>query len=115
MRSRSLIESWEKIFESIRSHPITFLLLVIAVVCTFAGFFWVVNFIAADTPAEALSKWGKRLPAGWEAGVMSHGEYFEWYTISGHPGMFAGAVCWLAGSVALVGYLHKRLQGAPAA
>jgi hypothetical protein len=91
------------------------LLLVLAVMSTFLGFFWVVNFCVADTPAEALAKRSISLPTGWEAGVMNHGEYFEWYTISAHPFAFAGAVLWLAASGALVTYLQKRLRNAKVA
>jgi hypothetical protein len=111
----SLVDSWKEAFESVRSHPITWVLLVVAVLSTFVGFFCTVNFCVADTPAEALAKRDISLPAGWEAGVMNHGEYFEWYTISAHPFAFAGAVSWLAASAALVIYLRKRLRDARAA
>jgi hypothetical protein len=113
--SQNPVDSFKKTFKSVRSHPITWLLLAVAAYSMLVGGFWVMNFFVADTPAEALAKRGVRLPPGWEAGVMNHGSYFEWYTISGHPFGFTGAVLWLAGSVALLTYLRKRLRDARAA
>jgi hypothetical protein len=107
-RWRNLVKSWNEVLRSVRSHPVVWLLLAVAVLSTFVGFFWVMNFLVADTPAEALAKWSISLPPNWEAGVMNHGKYFEWYTISAHPFAFVGAVFWLAASASVVVYLHKR-------
>jgi hypothetical protein len=102
-------EKWRRFLTSLRAKPFTWVLLAGTAYCCFVGFFWVMNFFVADTPSEALAKWHRALPPGWEAGVMNHGEYFRWYTVSGHPLAFAGALLWLGGSIGGFGYLLKRL------
>jgi len=104
------IDKWRHFCSSVRARPLAWVLLGASANCCFVGFFWVVNFLVADTPTEALSKWHIALPDGWEAGVMNHGEYFRWYTISGHPYLFTGALLWLGGAVSAFAYLHKRLR-----
>ena len=65
---------------------------------TMAAFFCVVSFVVAVTPAEAASKGGPSMPLEWEAGVLNHGEYYEWYTISRHPVAFGLSVAALVAS-----------------
>ena len=104
------IDKWRHFFSSVRARPIAWVLLGASACCCFVGFFWVINFLVADTPTEALSKWHIALPADWEAGVMNHGEYFRWYTISGHPFFFAGALLWLGDAVGAFANMQKRLR-----
>jgi len=51
-------------------------------------FVCVINFVAAERPSGQNGK----MPANWSAGVMNHGHYFEWYTISDQPLFFAASV-----------------------
>ncbi len=62
-------------------------------------FYIVVNFTAAASPAEALAKYDKPLPAGWTAGVMNHGEYIRWWLIDERPLLFYSALVGLSVSV----------------
>jgi hypothetical protein len=107
------VEKWHRFFASLRAKPFTWVLLGSTWYCCFVGFFWVMNFFVADTPSEALAKWQRSLPPGWEAGVMNHGEYFRWFTIEGHPLLFVGALIWLGASLAAFGYSAKRLGWTP--
>jgi hypothetical protein len=106
-------DQWRFLVDSLRSHPLLWLLLAISMLSVFLGFFWTVNFFVADSPAQALALYGKPLPDGWEAGVMNHGEYFKWYSISGHPVFFAASLTFFGGAIGLFAFLHKRLGFAP--
>ena len=90
---------------------------VLCCLLTFPAFFSVVSFLAAETPEQALDKGQKPLPAGWSAGVMNHGEYYHWWTISQRPVFFAfslgaliGALAFIYGSLFWI-WKKKRIAG----
>jgi hypothetical protein len=56
----------------------------------------------ALTPAQALQAGEPPLPAGWEAGYWSHGEWVQWYSLEQHPLIFIALICSLLLGVALV-------------
>lgn len=74
-------------FESFKRHPAFSIAQLIAAVLVLPALFFTVNFFAADTAAEAARR-GNPLPVGWSAGVMSHGQYYRWWTISERPVFF---------------------------
>ena len=67
----------------------------LAVLAIMPSFFSVVFFCNAVTPENSNGS----IPATWSAGVNNHGTYFEWYTISDRPILFAVSVCALVMSV----------------
>lgn len=77
------------IVATFKKHPLLSLMQIVATFLMFILFFWTVNFFAAVTPEEALRRGYQPFPnGGWEAGVMSHGKYYEWYSIHDHPLFF---------------------------
>lgn len=60
----------------------------VAAVVMFPAFFTVVSFLAA-TSASTAQTLGHPLPAGWTAGVMTHGSYYQWWLIEDRPMMFS--------------------------
>jgi hypothetical protein len=95
---------------SVRAHPFAALLQILFILAAFVGFYCVVNFAVAEAPAQALARYGVAMPSDWEAGVMNHRQYIQWYLISRHPFAFAGAIGWLLGAVAATGYTGKLLD-----
>jgi hypothetical protein len=67
-----------------------------------AAFFVTMSFQGALTNEEAMAKWGKPIPDHWEAGVMNHGEYYEWYTIENHPVLYGVSYAALIGSILFI-------------
>ena len=76
------------ILKTFKKHPLLSLLQIFASFLLFFLFFCLVNFFAAVTPEEALRRGYQPIPSGWEAGVMNHGKYYEWYSIQNHPLLF---------------------------
>ena len=69
--------------------------IVTATIVMFPAFFCVVSFLFAVTPAEAAARGDGTMPSDWEAGVLNHGQYYRWYTISGRPAFFAASLATL--------------------
>jgi hypothetical protein len=46
------------------------------------------NFLLALTPAEAIAQGYPAMPADWETGVWSHGNFYQWYLPQNHPVLF---------------------------
>ena len=93
-----------------RSRPLLAALQIAAAVAMFPAFFCVVSFTAA-TPATQAASEGRPLPAGWTAGVMNHGEYYQWWLIRDRPVIFALAVFLLVSCLAfllLSTFVHRR-------
>lgn len=76
------------ILKTFKKHPLLSLMQIFATFLMFFLFFWTVSFFMAVTPEEALKRGYQPIPSGWEAGVMSHGKYYEWYSIQNHPIFF---------------------------
>jgi hypothetical protein len=68
----------------------------------------VLSFLAAKTPEQAISAGHPPMPPTWEAGVLNHGSYYQWYTISAHPFLFALSVGSLIVSAGLVTYITRH-------
>jgi hypothetical protein len=101
---------WRKAIASMLAHPVEWMLSALALVNGFAAVFCLVNFFEADTPAEALKRHGMTLPPRWDAGVMNHGRYVEWYSIAQHPFAFGASVLWLAAAIGALWYLGRELR-----
>lgn len=50
------------------------------------------------------------MPADWEAGVMNHGSYYQWFTVSDQPILFMLSVALFFGAwlLVIVTVLSKR-------
>jgi hypothetical protein len=96
--------------KSILAHPVAWALFALALVNALAALYSIVNFFEADTRAEALRKYGMTLPPRWDAGVMNHGQYVQWYSISQHPFALGASVLWLAAAVGALWYLGRELR-----
>ena len=59
---------------------------------TMGSLLCVMNFLHAMSPTEANSYSGPKIPTNWEAGVLNHGGYIQWYLISNHPFAFGTAI-----------------------
>lgn len=68
------------------------LLFLMAVALFFVAVLSIISFLFAITPEEALKSGLTPIPAGWEAGVFSHGTYYRWLTIAKHPILFGLSV-----------------------
>jgi len=93
-----------------RSRPLLAALQIAAAVAVFPAFLCVVSFVVATSAARAASE-GKPLLSGWTAGVMNHGEYYQWWLIRDRPVMFALAVFLLVSCLAfllLSALVHRR-------
>ncbi len=71
-----------------RKHRILKLAQFLVFLAIIPAFVATANFIAAETPEQALAKNKQPLPAGWTAGVWNHDHYFRWWTISERPILF---------------------------
>ncbi|HMU88440.1 MAG TPA: hypothetical protein PKC11_12575 [Agitococcus sp.] len=60
-------------------------ILLLALILFLIGAPCVSSFKNAMTPVEAIHKGYPTMPPNWEAGVFSHGDYYQWYTIQKHP------------------------------
>jgi hypothetical protein len=69
----------------------------------------VISFVTAITPQQAEQLHQLTMPSTWEAGVFSHGSYYRWITITGHPILFALSILGLLISISTVAYVHRRL------
>ena len=98
--------------DSVWRHPYRALLIGVAGLNAFAGFFCVVSFLVAESPAHALAERKITLPINWEAGVWNHGAHYEWYLISEHPAIFAAALVWFAAAIFVFDYLQRDLRDA---
>ena len=55
--------------------------------------FSVISFVVAETPEQVNTEAGRIvMDPDWSAGVMNHGEYYEWWTISDRPVLFLASV-----------------------
>jgi hypothetical protein len=89
------------LLQRLQKHPLLPFARIIAFLVGLAAFFPMVSFLAAITPEEARSN-GMPLPAGWTAGVMNHGSYYSWWTISENPCLFGLSVAVLIASVLFI-------------
>jgi hypothetical protein len=74
-----------------------------------AAIFCAASFLVADTPQQALKR-GIPMPSHWEAGVLNHDHYFEWYSLAQHPFAFGGSVVWMFAALVAVLYLRRELR-----
>lgn len=86
-RRESLPDAIAGIRCSLRFAPFQSIAQIIAVIIMFPAFFATVSFFVAE-PRDQIIKKGYSIPNGWEAGVMNHGEYYEWYSMAEHPYYF---------------------------
>jgi hypothetical protein len=82
-----------------------FLIRVVAMLVTALSLYAVFMFLNADPPNQPGHNIScAPMPSHWEAGVCTHGKYFEWYLIRNHPFLFvlslAGFVAGVAGLIA---------------
>ena len=70
------------------------LLQILAALAMFPLFFAFVSWLAAESPKD-----NSTVPASWKAGVMNHGQFYQWRfgTISDSPVAFASCTILLAG------------------
>ena len=101
----------QTVLKTFRRHPWQAATIVLATIVLFPAFYWVVSFLVAVTPAEAVARGGPGMPSDWEAGVLNHGSYYEWYTISGHPFLFGISVFFLVVALVLQAVCFIRLFG----
>ena len=107
-----------QLLKSVKKRPWLSLGQILAAVISFPAFFSTVSFLVAITPEEALARGGATMPTHWEAGVMNHGEYYQWYTIGNHPFFFALSLTALVCSILFIWisviYLlaHKKTKAA---
>ena len=78
----------ELIPASVRKHPWVSFGQILAGLAMFPAFISTVSFLAAVTPDQAALKSEIPIPPGWTAGVMNHGRYYQWWTISERPILF---------------------------
>src|SRR5262245_22902219 len=81
-----------------RKHPVLSVLQIAAFFIALPAFFSAVSFMNAISSEQAQAE-GLPLPSGWSAGVMNHGSYYRWWTISERPFLFAVSVSCVAMSV----------------
>jgi ATP/ADP translocase len=70
--------------KTLKKYPLLSLMQIVAAILMFLFFFWTINFLVAVTPEEAAKRGYPAFPGGWDAAVMSHGKYYQWYTINNH-------------------------------
>lgn len=108
----SLSKGENRFFDSLRKHCLLYIVQAIVFLIVMPAFVSIINFSEAVTPEQAVSKYGQSLPFGWSVGVMNHGDYFQWWTISERPIMFGFSMFFLvAGLLFLVGsivWLHFK-------
>jgi hypothetical protein len=73
--------------ESLRKHPLLCAAQAIAFLILLPAFVSTVSFTDAVTPQQAIAN-DNPLPSGWTAGVMNHGQYYQWWTIQERPILF---------------------------
>lgn len=105
-----------------KNWSLTQTLKIAAFIMIFPLFFVIMSFANAVTPEQAALKDGPLMPSTWEAGVMNHGEYYQWYTISKHPvffgfclSLFVGLYLFLITTIILAikkGKLKWEIKGA---
>ena len=83
----SLPDTIAGILCSFRFAPWQSIAQVIAFLIGFPAFFATVSFYVAESRDQIIKK-GYNIPHTWEAGVMNHGDYYEWYLMSEHPYYF---------------------------
>ena len=94
-----------------QSGIIRFLGEMLTVGLVFMSIMAVMSLLVAQTPSEAIAAGDPPMPSHWEAGVFNHGSYYQWYTISGHPFLFALSVGSLISSFAAFTYVVKHWLG----
>ncbi len=83
------------------------LLEIFGVVLAGCGLVTTLSFVVAKTPQEAVLAGGPQMPSSWEVGVLNHGSYYEWYSISQHPFLFVLSVAGLISGFAIIGYIRR--------
>ena len=66
-----------------------------------------ISFLAAEAPQDAARKGWANMPATWEAGVYSHGFYYEWYLVKEHPFFFALSIVGVGVAGYIIHWLYK--------
>jgi hypothetical protein len=88
-----------RMVESIRKHRLLCAVQVFVLLICVPAFMSTVSFSDAVGPQEAVTKYRQPLPPGWTAGVMNHGQYYQWWTIREQPLLFALSASCLVGGV----------------
>lgn len=83
LRSANIESIFDRIVKKLRFFQSAWIIL-LSIVLSFASFFSVESFESAMTPQEAVSRGYPLMPSHWEAGVLNHGEYYQWFTIENH-------------------------------
>jgi hypothetical protein len=82
--------------KSLRKRPLLCLAQLLSFLMACPSFFSTISFTSAITPEQAIAEGNKRLPIGWTAGVMNHGNCYRWWTIQERPILFGTSVFVLA-------------------
>ncbi len=96
------ISGFRTLSSSFKKRPWLSLGQIVAGLLVFLGFFLTVSFVSAITPHEAALTGDAVMPTHWEAGIMNHGEYYRWYTISNHPILFGISLAVFVGSAGFI-------------
>jgi hypothetical protein len=98
------------IIESFKKHPMLAMVQIVAAITAFPAFYSTVSFLVTDTSETAMRK-GYPLPKGWTAGVMNHGQYYKWWTISERPLLFALSITLLISALIILfstAYFYRK-------
>ena len=76
------IAAFRTLPRTMRERPLASLVKVLLAAALLPAGFSVISVHAAITPAQAGSQ---ATDPAWEAGVMYHGTYYQWYPIDRHP------------------------------
>jgi len=90
------------------AHPFLWLGVFASHLAIFPLGYCILNFLVAETPAEAMRLGDPPIPSTWEAGVMNHGQYIRWFSIEAHPLIFWSLVGLLFTNFFLIYYLRKK-------
>ena len=104
---QSLPDAIAGILRSFRFFPFQSIAQIIAIIILFPAFFASVFFYVAE-PHDQIIKRGYSIPNSWEAGVMNHGEYFEWYSMAEHPYYFILSIGTLIAALLFLLYMQIR-------
>ncbi len=83
---------------SMRRRPVLSLVQLLLAIALFPAGFSVISFHAALTPAQAGDQ---AMDPAWEAGVMNHGRYYQWYLIDHHPVWYWSSMAVVIAAVAV--------------
>jgi hypothetical protein len=84
-----------------QKHPVLSIAQVLAFLIALPAFFSTVSFFNAVTRSQARAN-NFPLPAGWTAGVMNHGSYYQWWTIHERPVLFGVSIFCLVASMLFI-------------